>query len=139
MESPDGGVSTSPRTTCPRCEAQLVTNYDERGCVQCGYKDYQYISPYAATARKGIINSATRDVLRYVGDYPTLADTLTYVRLQRMRNGIVYRVRCPFCGGAMSQSSLWGERRKMREERYKCPDGHRVVLTPDKHGALGWK
>ena len=30
-------------------------------------------------------------------------------------------------------------RREVREERYKCMDGHRVSLTPKTDGGLGWK
>jgi hypothetical protein len=68
-----------------------------------------------------------------------LADTLTYVQLKRVKNRVVYGVRCPFCSGSMEQSALSGKRKEVREERYKCEDGHRVSLTPARNGALGWK
>ena len=86
-----------------------------------------------------MISSGTRYVLRYVGDFPSLSETLTHVQLRRLRNRVVYSVTCPFCQGEMEQSSLSGKRREMREERYRCTDGHRVSLTPTPNGALGWK
>ncbi len=85
------------------------------------------------------MSAGTRSVLRYVGEFPTLSETLTQVKLVRLRNRVVYGVTCPFCGQAMTQSSLSGKRREAREERYKCSDGHRVSLTPGRNGALGWK
>lgn len=137
-ESKDG-ESAGTRTVCPRCHARLMATYDEFECLQCGYVDYASPPRYSSNGVKSLISTATRFVVRYVGDFPALADTLTYVQLRRFRNRVIYRVRCPFCHGPMTQSSLSGKRREVREERYKCVDGHRVSLTPDKTGALGWK
>ena len=133
------GASSPSQLICPRCSAQLIINYNEPGCLQCGYVDYGYVPPHSTNGKKSIISTATRDILRYVGDFPTLADTLTHVKLRRVCNRVVYQVRCPFCGTPMAQSSLSGKRREVREERYKCADGHRVSLTPGNNGALGWK
>ena len=133
------GSSNGHRMICPRCEAQLRISYHEPECLQCGYVDYQYTPAYSNPQKKSIISTATNDILRYVGDSRTLSDTLTYVKLQRERNRVVYRVSCPFCGQGMAQSSLSGKRREIREERYKCTYGHRVSLTPGKNGSLGWK
>ena len=133
------GTSNGYRKICPRCDAKLRINYTEPECLQCGYVDYAYTPTHHNGAKKSIISTATRDVLRYVGDFPTLANTLTYVKLRRVRNRVVYGVICPFCSRPMAQSSLSGKRREAREERYKCVDGHRVSLTPGENGALGWK
>ena len=81
----------------------------------------------------------TRYILRYVGEFPSLVETLTYVQLRRLRNRAVYVPTCPFCGGGMEQSSLSGKRREVREERFSCELGHRVSLMPDRNGDLGWK
>lgn len=124
---------------CPRCEAQLRLNYEELVCLQCGFVDYDYVPPRARRKKKTVISDGTRYVLRYVGDFESLSQTLTQVQLQRMRNRVVYSVSCPFCSKPMIQSSLSGKRREVREERYKCIDGHRVSLTPAKNGSLGWK
>ncbi|MCI0437684.1 MAG: hypothetical protein L0177_00955 [Chloroflexi bacterium] len=124
---------------CPRCEAPLMTNYDEAVCPQCGYVDYAYTPGPARCGSKSIMSAATMQVLRYIGDSPGLSQVLTHVQLQRMRNRIGFRVTCPFCSRQMTQSSLSGRRRERREERYKCPDGHRVSLIPRKDGSLGWK
>ena len=124
---------------CPRCDTQLRINYDEPECLQCGYVDYSYTPPASKRSTKSIISAGTRYILRYVGEFPSLVDTLTHIQLRRLRNRVVYGVICPFCGNSMDQSSLSGKRREVREERYKCDQGHRVSLTPGKNGALGWK
>jgi hypothetical protein len=133
-EAPSG-----PRQPCPRCAGALATTYYEPECLQCGYADYESTPVGANGGNKSLIATATKFVLRYVGDSPMLADTLTYVQLKRLRNRVVYGVRCPFCSGSMEQSALSGKRKEVREERYKCDDGHRVSLMPDRSGALGWK
>ena len=124
---------------CPRCDTLLRINYDEPLCLQCGYVDYDYVPSDALLRKTNLFTTATRYVLRYVGEFPSLADTLTHVKLVRVRNRVVYGVNCPFCGEPMAQSSLSGRRREAREERYKCTEGHRVSLTPGKEGSLGWK
>ena len=88
---------------------------------------------------KSILSTGTRYVLRYVGDSKSLSETLTYVKLERLRNRVVFGVKCPFCEKRMDQSSLSGKRREVREERYKCESGHRVSLLPKKDGSMGWK
>ena len=127
------------KTACPRCGARLVINYHEPECLQCGFADYTYTPVTTSNGSRSVIGTGTRYILRYVGDFPILADTLAHVRLQRLRNRAVFGVTCPFCGGGMEQSSLSGKRREVREERYKCMEGHRVSLTPDGKGDLGWK
>lgn len=125
--------------TCPRCDSQLRINYHEPECLQCGYVDYTYAPPTVSRKKKSIISAGTRYVLRYVGDFRSLSERLTYVQLKRVRNRVVFGVTCPFCEREMEQSSLSGKRREVREERYKCDDGHRVSLTPNANGSLGWK
>ena len=70
-----------------------------------------------------------------------LKETLAYVELRRFRNRIVRGVTCPFCEMEveMEQSSLSGKRKEIREERYRCPEGHRVSLIPRRDGSMGWK
>ena len=134
-----GRAATKYLMICPRCNAQLRISYDEPECLQCGYVDYKYIPPVAKRKKKSVINAGTRYVLRYVGDFRSLSETLTHVQLKRVRNRVVFGVDCPFCKGPMDQSSLSGKRREVREERFKCEEGHRVSLTPAKNGSLGWK
>lgn len=132
-------VITPREFICPRCDSQLRMNYDEPQCLQCGYVDYSYSPPIDPNKPKSILSAGTKYVLRYVGDFPTLTETLTYVQLRRVRNRVVFGVTCPFCNNQMDQSSLSGKRREVREERYKCMEGHRVSLTPARNGGLGWK
>ena len=138
-DSPTNGQPHRSRMVCPRCRAKLRINYDEPECLQCGYVDYTYIPVAPKRNKKNLISAGTQYILRYVGEFPSLAETLTHVQLQRLRNRVVYGVICPFCGNSMDQSSLSGKRREVREERYKCEQGHRVSLTPGKDGSLGWK
>ena len=135
---PNTAVQTRTQQVCPRCEASLIKTYNEPECIQCGFVDYKYVPPTPITA-KNLMSSATRFVFRYIGDSSNLKETLVYVRLHRIRNRIVYAVTCPFCQSQMDQSSLSGKRREIREERYKCVQGHRVSLIPRKSGSMGWK
>ena len=137
-ESPHAGGWRGP-LICPRCDARLRISYDEPICLQCGYVNYHYTPTNGVRKASSLMTAGTRSVLRYVGDSPALAETLTQVRLVRLRNRGVYEVNCPFCDGTMEQSSLSGKRREAREERYRCEQGHRVSLTPGKNGFLGWK
>lgn len=136
---PSRDQSTLDGMSCPRCEARLRISYEEPECLQCGYVDYQYSPPQSMRRERSVISTGTHYILRYVGEFPTLANTLTHIKLQRLRNRAIYGVDCPFCGRDMVQSSLSGKRREVREERYKCTEGHRVSLTPNKNGSLGWK
>ena len=132
------GTTTDVRkNTCPRCSSHLRVTYFEPECLQCGYVDYTY-SPVNETT-KSLISSATRYVLRYVGEFSALSNTVTHIKLHRVRNRVEYWVNCPFCDKSMEQTSLSGKRREVREERYKCIEGHRVSLTPVSDGGLGWK
>ena len=137
--------STNTRTQadhglCPRCEASLVSDYYEPQCLQCGYVDYSYTLP-TQIGRRNLMSAATRYVFRYVGDAPKLAETLAHVQLRRLRNRVVFGVTCPLCDEEveMEQTSLSGKRKEIREERYRCPDGHRVSLIPRRDGSMGWK
>ena len=129
----------SNKTHCPKCSAQLHRNYDDAECLNCGFVDYDFVPPVSKRKQNSIIGTGTRYVLRYVGEFPTLSDVVTHVKVYRVRNRVVYGVRCPFCGSGMSQSSLSGKRREIREERYKCTSGHRVSLCPNGDGDIGWK
>ena len=131
--------STRPRTTCPRCREALRIIYHEPSCLKCGYADYAYTPPQDRTAPRSLVSAGTEYVLRYFGDSPALAETLTYAKAVRHNNRVLYAVTCPFCTNPMVQASQSGKRREVREERYKCEEGHRVSLAPSKNGGLGWK
>ena len=136
--SPPAVVSDG-RVLCPRCDTRLTFGYFEPQCPTCGYEDYHHLPPVDTNKKKSIVSSGSRFVLRYVGDFPALSETVAHVKIVRIRNRAVYSVRCPFCKTTMAQSSLSGKRRERREERYKCELGHRVSLTPGKNGMMGWK
>ncbi len=139
--APSTDIRTQARhAQCPRCKASLVSNYFEPQCLQCGYVDYSYTPP-TQIGRKNLMSAATRYVFRYVGDAPKLAETLAHVQLRRLRNRVVFGVTCPLCEEdvEMEQTSLSGKRKEIREERYRCPHGHRVSLIPRRDGSMGWK
>jgi hypothetical protein len=136
-QSPIGVEATAPRSACPRCSARVFTGYYEPECLKCGWVDYEFQAP--ETKQQSILGSATRYILRYVGEFAALSETLAHVKVVRLRNRAVYGVVCPFCTKPMAQTSLSGKRREVREQRYECGLGHRVSLTPAKSGSLGWK
>jgi hypothetical protein len=118
-----------------------VSNYYEPQCLQCGYVDYSYTPP-PKIGKRNLLSAGTRFVFRYMGDAPKLAETLAHVQLRRLRNRIVFGVTCPLCDVPdveMEQASLSGKRKEIREERYRCPFGHRVSLIPRRDGGMGWK
>ena len=132
-------VTPQSQRVCPRCSAALVKTYHEPECLQCGFADYDYTPPVKIGA-KSLMSAGTRYVFRYAGDSDRFADTLCHVRLRRIRNRVVYGVSCPFCRQEMEQSSLSGKRRELREERYRCPQGHRLSLIPSRDGTtMRWK
>ena len=128
------------REICPRCKKPLFTNYYEPECLQCGYAHYEFTPP-TQIGGKSQMSSGRKYIFRYVGDFPKMAERLVHSRLERLRNRVVRVPTCPFCEAEMEQSSLSGKRREIREERYRCPDGHRISLIPlkDQNMYMGWK
>jgi len=126
-------------TNCVRCSARLVNIFDEPQCPVCGWADYSKIPE--RTRGTSLLSTATRFVIRYAGDSGALSETVADVRVVRIRNRVAYEVNCPFleCQKTMEQTSLSGKRPEVREQRFRCTDGHRVSLLPGKGGMLGWK
>ena len=131
--------ASGTRPLCPRCSDSLVKGFNEPECLKCGYVDYGFVDRSKSARPTNLVSAGTRYVLRYVGGSDGLVETLAYVQAVRLRNRAVYEVCCPFCSATMEQSSLSGKRRDIREERFKCVQGHRVSLTPGRNGSLGWK
>ena len=116
----------------------MFMGHDEMECVTCGHADYSYTRE-PTSGPKNLLSTATEYVLRYVGDFPALAETLTHVKVVRIRNRAGFDVECPFCSRSMEEASLSGKRPEARERRFKCTDGHRVSLIPGKTGVEGWR
>ena len=127
------------RSLCPRCHDPLVKGFEEPECLRCGYVDYTYTEPARAGRPTNLVSAGARYVVRYVGESKRLIHTLAHVQAVRLRNKAVYEVTCPFCSTTMEQSSLSGKRRDVREERFKCSQGHRVSITQGANFSLGWK
>ena len=126
------------RETCPRCRRPLFINYYEPECLQCGYANYKH-KPPTKIGNKSHLSSGRDYIFRYVGDFPKMAERVVHSRIQRFKNRAVQVPSCPFCGVDMEQSSLSGKRREIREERYRCDDGHRISLIPLRDESMGWK
>ena len=128
-------------TNCPRCDTRLLMGYDEPQCPLCGFVDYSYAPISVIPELKGLLSSGTKTVVRYIGDSPGLKEVTTVVRAVREGNRLTHQVNCPFCpdGKLMTQSSLSGKRREVREERFRCEESHRLSLTPKRNGHLAWK
>ena len=133
------GSANGRLKNCVRCNSRMLMGYDEPQCLNCGYADYSYSQTPKPDSEKSIVSTATRFVVRYSGDSPAFDETLAHVRVIRIRNRVAFAVKCPFCEKGMDQSSLSGKRPDVREQRYKCSDGHRVSLIPGKNGMLRWK
>lgn len=135
--SPSSGAVAADPARCPRCDSRLRVSYFEPECIHCGYVDYSHRPP--ARLNNNLMSSGTQYVVRYVGHFPTLSSTVAHIKVHRVRNRVAYMVVCPFCARSMEQTSLSGKRREVREERYKCTQGHRLSLAPSKNGGIGWK
>ena len=124
---------------CPRCEARLRITYEEPECLQCGYVDYRYTAQAVGAGKKSIMSSATRYVIPYVGTFSALTDLTAHVHVERVRNFVVHGVKCPYCKKQMIRSSVSGNREGVQKGRYRCDEGHRVSVIPNKDDGLGWK
>ena len=124
---------------CPKCRVSLVSHWDQSRCLQCGHVDYYSHPPPERAGRSNLMSAATRYVFRYVGDLPSLAEKLIYVKLRRQQNQVTFEVSCPFCDEEMEQFSRSGGEKVIREETYRCRSGHQVSLVPRKDGSMGWK
>ncbi len=125
--------------SCVRCGSRMFMGHDEPECVTCGHADYTHTQEMAPrTARASIVSAATRNVARYVGASEGLVHTLVHMRLVRKGARAIYAVTCPFCEGAMEESSLSGKRSEPREQRFRCRDGHRISIIPGRKGMPVW-
>ena len=98
-----------------------------------------------ALAKKGLVLDRLLENILVLDIDPRsllLGDRSAIMIAARMSGyGNVYEteVKCPFCEEHMDQTSLSGKRPDMREQRYKCPSGHRLSLIPNHRGVLGWR
>lgn len=135
-------AARQPATTCPRCDGRLTPDdQDDPSCLDCGYVDYQQDKPIK---KSGGVWSGTGYRLRYIGDWPALAEMIVTVNLVKREYGIwsgsVTRASvipdCPWCGDAMSPQDA-GKFRSKAESRYACPTGHRITLKRERE-TDGW-
>ena len=137
QSAPGVASGSRRRDACPRCGDRLFVGYHEPECLQCGWVDYTYQEP--VKEQESILGTARHFILRYVGEFPALSETLAYIEVIRQQNRAVYRVACPFCTKPMEQTSQSGKRREGREQRYECGLGHRLSLMHAGGGSPGWK
>ena len=124
---------------CPKCSSIIVKSYYEPQCLQCGYVDYSTPLKKIASPGNTVVGSATRYMVRYKGHSENFKEKLAHVKVVREKNRIIFNVDCPFCETSMEQTSLSGKRKDLREERFKCNQGHRVSLLPSKKSGITWR
>lgn len=145
-------LNHEPLAKCPRCHARLFTCREllESNCFYCGFADYSapILPPgeikggFRSLARVFFIRYKKKEVTKwgyqesvFNKGFP-LRLRMTTKALETGKVGntdsskIILIPTCPFdgCGDEMAASSLSGKRRDRREERYKCPAGHRISL-----------
>jgi uncharacterized OB-fold protein len=124
---------------CPKCSSVIVRTYYEPQCLQCGYVDYSTPLEKIESPGSTVVGSATRYMVRYKGHSENFKEKLAHVKVVREKNRIIFNVDCPFCETSMEQTSLSGKRKDLREERFKCNQGHRVSLLPSKKSGITWR
>mgnify|MGYP003387118947 CR=1 FL=1 len=124
---------------CPKCSSIIVRTYYEPQCLQCGYVDYSTPLEKIESPGSTVVGSATRYMVRYKGHSENFKEKLAHVKVVREKNRIIFNVNCPFCETSMEQTSLSGKRKDLREERFKCNQGHRVSLLPSKKSGITWR
>ena len=124
---------------CPKCSSIIVRTYYEPQCLQCGYVDYSTPLEKIESPGSTVVGSATRYMVRYKGHSENFKEKLAHVKVVREKNRIIFNVNCPFCETSMEQTSLSGKRKDLREERFKCNQGHRVSLLQSKKSGITWR
>lgn len=130
-----------PANTCPKCSNTMRNAYadQEPECWMCGYVDYSFVPRVERT--KSILATGTKYLVRYIGGFPKMKERL--VEIQAVRGTGVAKIRhnttCPFCGMNMEAVALSIKRKQISEDRYICPDGHRISLLQGQNGDIGWK
>ena len=132
-------IKNSAQLLCPKCSSAIVKTYYEPQCLQCGYVDYSTPLEKIESPGSTVVGSATRYMVRYKGHSDNFKDKLAHVKVVRQKNRIIFDVNCPFCESSMDQTSLSGKRKDLREERFKCDQGHRVSLLPSKRNGITWR
>jgi len=135
-------VKTSAKASqmrCPKCSSAIVKTYYEPQCLQCGFVDYSTPLEKIQSPGSTVVGSATRYMVRYKGHSDNFKEKLAHVKVVRQKNRIIFDVNCPFCDSSMEQTSLSGKRKDLREERFKCNQGHRVSLIPSKRTGITWR
>ena len=127
------------KLSCPKCSSIIVRTYYEPQCLQCGYVDYSTPLEKIESPGSTVVGSATRYMVRYKGHSENFKEKLAHVKVVREKNRIIFNVNCPFCETSMEQTSLSGKRKDLREERFKCNQGHRVSLLPSKKSGITWR
>jgi ssDNA-binding Zn-finger/Zn-ribbon topoisomerase 1 len=126
---------------CPKCNGQMRKTYtdQEPNCWVCGFVDYTFV-PRMAEA-KSILATGTEFLVRYTGAFPAMKNRLVHIKAVRGSGvaKISHDAECPFCGSPMDAVALSIKRKHVSEDRYICPDGHRISLLQTRDGGIGWK
>lgn len=138
---------TKAWTSCPRCGTRLTRTYGyEPSCLVCGFADYSSVPEKQVKEEKSLLTSGRLHIARYRGEHKYLRGVVVTYRVGKRESGRMINIpTCPFtyydgrCGVDMFQRSLSGKRANMFEERFLCPNGHRLSLLITSDGIDGWK
>ena len=81
---------------------------------------------------------STQHVIQYGGGLRALTETSIYGKVARRGNSAGFDIPCPFCSQATEEVSLSGKRREGKERRFKCADGHGVLVRESSNGMYVW-
>ena len=108
---------------CARCGGNILTTWDERVCMQCGWRDYAYNPP--KPERSAI--TSVKQIARYAGDYPNPEGLTVEVSVERwgvdgrhesVKGGPQVTPNCPWCQERMTPTSITGSsRQRLKGER----------------------
>ena len=128
---------------CARCPGLVVTQFDDRLCVNCGWRDHSYVPHRRTNGRSDAM------VARYAGAFPLLRDTVVVCRRSDKprvtNNTVLLTPRCPWCGEGMAivnhggaSDGQWYFGKTEKAKRFACPDRHQIWVWSVRAG-LRWE
>lgn len=130
MVNPAPEVTENTLGICPRCDAHLLSGYDEFFCLRCGYVKYD--------APRETKPPRLRHRTRYVGDLMTLKHRVVSYHYGGPK-GTTLVPACPWCWEDMESVNLSGLRKNKDDTWFVCPSDHRIMMLDGTGGVAGWR
>jgi hypothetical protein len=119
---------------CGRCRGSLAEDGDERYCILCGWRDYNY-----QPEQTKVSGFSHGFLLQYIGDnqrWKTTVLDISFVKPQPRQHGEITNMiieHCPFsCGLKMAYKSRHGG------HLFSCAEEHLVTLSMDDNKPGWW-